>query len=150
MNPITVELLLKPAPELEALIRTMFGGTQPAAPVPAPAAAAANTQPVAPAPAEPIQPTPATTNPTAAAPTVSVPQSTATSPPAPVAPAVPTTGRTYTLAELGKAGADLMDAGKGADAVALMAKFGVTSISDLAPNQYGAMATELRNLGASI
>lgn len=122
MNNFTIEVALKPTPELEALLRAVVGGAQPVTAAPAaPPAVPADTPVAATTPAAP-----------------------------PAAPAVPTTERAYTLEELGRAGAELMDKGKGAEAVALMGKFGVTSISDLKPDQYGAMATELRGLGAKI
>ena len=142
MNPITVEVLLKPAPELENLIRAMLGvvpaGTQVlTAASPAPAA-----QPVT-EPATPVQPVPVAAVPVApsgpAAPAQPVP-----------AAAVPTTERTYTLEELGRAGAQLLDAGKGAEATALLAQFSIQAITDLKPEQYGTFATELRKLGAKI
>lgn len=131
MNPITVEVLLKPAPELENLIRSMFSGAPPAVPA----------VPAAPVPVAPVVAAPVQSAFVAAVPVAP--------PPAPAA-AVPTTERAYTLEELSRAGAELLDKGKGAEAVALMGHFGVQSITDMKPEQYGALATALRGLGAKI
>lgn len=87
----------------------------------------AGNAPVAPAPAS--APAPA---PTPAAPPVT-PMPTAAAP----APAVPVTAPTYTLDQIAKAGANLVDAGKMEQLLALLTK-------------YGAFATELRALGAQI
>lgn len=102
------------------------------APTPAPVAA--------PAPA----PTPAPV-PTPAAPPVT-PVPTAAAP----APAVPVTAPTYTLDQIAKAGANLVDAGKMEQLLALLTKYGVQAVTQLTPDQYGAFATELRALGAQI
>lgn len=131
MNPITVEVLLKPAPELENLFHAIFGMVPEGTKVITSAAPAAAPQPaVAPQAETPQPPTP---------------------PIAPAAPpAVPTTERVYTLDELSRAGAALLDTGKGAEALALMGQFGIQAITDLKVEQYGAFATELRKLGAKI
>ena len=76
-----------------------------------------------------------------------------TVPVAPVTPvptAVPTAMPQYTLDDLAKAGTALVDAGKMNELLALLTKFGVDALTNLNPSQYGAMATELRNLGAQI
>lgn len=98
------------------------------APTPAPVAAPASAP--APAPAAP----PVTPMPTAAAPTS----------------AVPVTAPTYTLDQIAKAGANLVDAGKMEQLLALLTKYGVQAVTQLTPDQYGAFATELRALGAQI
>ena len=105
-------------------------GTPPvAAPVP-PAAPLATTMPPAPAAAPAAPPAPA---------------------PAPAAPAVPvTTAPTYTLDQIAKAGASLVDAGKMEPLLALLSRYGVQAVTQLAPEHYGAFATELRALGAQI
>ena len=87
---------------------------------------------------------------------ISVPQDT----PAPVAPVatpvthapVPpvTTAPTYTLDQIAKAGASLVDAGKMEQLLALLAKYGVQAVTQLQPDQYGVFATELRTLGAQL
>lgn len=92
---------------------------------------------------------------------ISVPQGT----PTPVAPAAPaqtvaptnpaptvpvTTAPTYTLDQIAKAGASLVDAGKMEQLLALLAKYGVQAVTQLQPDQYGVFATELRTLGAQL
>lgn len=129
-----------PAPAVPPMV------TAPAAPAPAPAAPAAPVNPT-PAPA-PVNPAPAPA-PVAAAP-VAGPQVT---PPgnapatAPVAAAP-----TYTVEQIGKAGADLVsqDAAKMPGLLALLQKYGVQAITQLKPEQLGAFATELRELGAKL
>ena len=71
--------------------------------------------------------------------------------PAPAAPVVPVGGApTYTLDQIAKAGASLVDAGKMEPLLALLGRYGVQAVTQLAPEQYGAFATELRALGAQI
>ena len=112
----------------------MPAGNAPVAPAPvqtapAPAPVAAPASAPAPAPAPPVTPMP-----TAAAPTS----------------AVPVTAPTYTLDQIAKAGANLVDAGKMEQLIALLTKYGVQAVTQLTPDQYGAFATELRALGAQI
>ncbi len=75
----------------------------------------------------------------------------------PVAPAantapanVPTAAPQYTLDMIATAGSALIDAGKMDQLMQLLTKFGVASLTELAPDNYGAVATELRALGAVI
>lgn len=89
--------------------------------------------------------TPAGNAPVAPAPPVT-PMPTAAAP----APAVPVTAPTYTLDQIAKAGANLVDAGKMEQLLALLTKYGVQAVTQLTPDQYGAFATELRALGAQI
>lgn len=71
--------------------------------------------------------------------------------PAPAAPAVPVASApTYTLDQIAKAGASLVDAGKMEPLLALLSRYGVQAVTQLAPEHYGAFATELRALGAQI
>lgn len=70
--------------------------------------------------------------------------------PAAPAPAVPVTAPTYTLDQIAKAGAALVDAGKMDQLLALLGKYGVAAVTQLTPEQYGNFATELRALGAQI
>lgn len=117
----------------------MPAGNAPAAPVPVQTASVPTPAPVAaPAPAPAPAPTPAappvTPMPAAAAP----------------APAVPVTAPTYTLDQIAKAGANLVDAGKMEQLLALLTKYSVQAVTQLTPDQYGAFATELRALGAQI
>ena len=119
------------------------------APVVAPAA------PVGPAPVNPTpgpaptmaapspSPTPVTNAPTAG-PTSAAPGNTP-------APAVPVTGApAYTLDQISRAGASLVDAGKMQQLLELLGRYGVQAVTQLKPEQYGAFATELRALGAQI
>ena len=75
-------------------------------------------------------------------------------PPPPPPPAGPpgalTTAPTYTLDQIAKAGASLVDAGKMEPLLALLSRYGVQAVTQLAPEHYGAFATELRALGAQI
>ena len=87
------------------------------------------TQPTA--PTAPVNPTPA---PTASA----------------QAPTVPTSAPQYTLEMIANAGSSLIDAGKMDQLMGLLGKFGVASLTELAPENYGAIAGELRALGATI
>lgn len=98
---------------------------------PAPVAPVA--APVTHAPVPPVTVPPATVVPTNPAPTVPV-----------------TTAPTYTLDQIAKAGASLVDAGKMEQLLALLAKYGVQAVTQLQPDQYGVFATELRTLGAQL
>lgn len=66
------------------------------------------------------------------------------------APAVPTSAPQYTLDMIATAGSALIDAGKMDQLMGLLGKFGVASLTELAPESYGAVANELRVLGAAI
>lgn len=128
----------------------------PVAPVSAPVSA-----PVTPAPVPPVTTPPATVVPTqpTPAPVATPAPAPAPAPAAPAqtvaptnpAPAVPvTTAPTYTLDQIAKAGASLVDAGKMEQLLALLAKYGVQAVTQLQPDQYGVFATELRTLGAQL
>lgn len=105
----------------------------PTAPAPAPA----------PAPAAPVaapSPAPAPT----AGQTSAAPGNTP-------APTVPVAGApAYTLDQISRAGASLVDAGKMQQLLELLGRYGVQAVTQLQPEQYGAFATELRALGAQI
>ena len=116
-------------------------------------------------PAAPVNPTPAPTVPTRApgAPLSATPAQTAAQiapavpvvQPAPVAntapaPTAPTSAPQYTLDMIATAGSALIDAGKMDQLMQLLGKFGVASLTELAPESYGAVANELRALGAAI
>ena len=73
-----------------------------------------------------------------------------TAPAQPAAPAVPTAAPQYTLEMIATAGSALIDAGKLDQLMALLGKYGVDSLTSLAPENYGAIAQELRALGARI
>ena len=127
------------------------GNAQPATP----------TAPVNPTPAQVAQPTaapaimPLTAEQTATpiAPTVPVaapaPAVTPVANAAPT-PAIPTSAPQYTLDMIATAGSALIDAGKMDQLMGLLGKFGVASLTELAPESYGAVANELRALGAAI
>lgn len=115
--------------------------------------AAAPVAPVAaPAPAAPVNPTPAPVAPVAApaAPTAPVPTEQPATPVAQAPAAVPVTAPTYTLDQIARAGASLVDAGKMEQLLALLARYGVAAVTQLQPEQFGVFATELRALGAQI
>lgn len=94
----------------------------------APAAASTQPQPVVPqqAPAAPVQPN----TPVAGVPLAQPPK--------------------YTVDQIMAAGAQLMDAGKVNDLMNLLHSFGVQAVMDLKPEQLGAFATALRDMGAKI
>lgn len=137
----------------EPLPVSAYPATPAAAPV-APVAAPVSPAPVNPTPgpapttAAPVaapspSPTPVTNAPTAG-PTSAAPGNTP-------APAVPVTGApTYTLDQISRAGASLVDAGKMQQLLELLGRYGVQAVTQLQPEQYGAFATELRALGAQI
>lgn len=111
--------------------------------------AAAPVAPVtAPAPAAPVNPTPAPVAPVA--PTAPVPTEQPAAPVAQAPAAVPVTAPTYTLDQIARAGASLVDAGKMEQLLALLARYGVAAVTQLQPDQFGVFATELRALGAQI
>lgn len=141
---------LKPIAEADALAAS--------APVAQPATP---TVPVNPTPAQAAQPTaapaimPLTAEQTATpiVPTVSVATPAPAVTPATnvaLAPAVPTSAPQYTLDMIATAGSALIDAGKMDQLMGLLGKFGVVSLTELAPESYGAVANELRALGAAI
>lgn len=103
-----------------------------------------------PATVVPIQPTPAPVETPTPAPAPAAPAQTVapTNNPAPAVPV--TTAPTYTLDQIAKAGASLVDAGKMEQLLALLAKYGVQAVTQLQPDQYGVFATELRTLGAQL
>ena len=113
---------------------------------------------VQPVPVQETSQTSVPTAPAASAPAASVapvptaPATPAAVPTAPVtpAPAVPTSTHTYTPDELAKAAMPLMDAGKQQELIGLVHQFGASSLPELRPEQYGAIATALRGMGAQI
>lgn len=104
----------------------------------APAAASTQPQPVVPqqAPAAPVAPMPA--------------PATTAQPNAPVAGVPLAQPPKYTVDQIMAAGAQLMDAGKVNDLMNLLHSFGVQAVMDLKPEQLGAFATALRDMGAKI
>lgn len=126
------------APELAAAINNLAAAMSSAKPLPITPASASS----------PVVAAPMLT------PTVPVP------PPAPVTPAgqmdYPTSSvplaapPQYTVDQIMAAGATLMDAGKVNDLMNLLHSFGVQAVMDLKPEQLGAFATAMRDLGAKI
>ena len=104
------------------------------------------------APAQPTPRAPVTPGPVPTTPSVALAPPAAPAPTAPTVPAptVPVTVPTYTLDQIAKAGAALVDAGKMEQLLALLGKYGVAAVTQLTPEQYGNFATELRALGAQI
>ena len=97
----------------------------------------------------------ATTTPAQSIPAVSVTVPTPMPTTNPVTPApaavVPTApAHTYTLSELGVAGADLAQNGKRDQLIALLQSFGVQALTQLSPERYPEFAQGLRALGAKI
>lgn len=136
---ITIE-----APELAGAINNLaaaIGGSKislPPTQQPAAAQPVAE-QPAAPAPA-PVQPAP-----------MPAPGPAAHAMPSYPAPNVPLAQPPkYTIDQIMAAGATLMDAGKVNDLMNLLHSFGVQAVMDLKPEQLGAFATGLRELGAKI
>lgn len=140
---ITIE-----APELVGALNNLAAAIGGAKLTPQQDAVAAPQQPVmnpqtaapAPAPATPAQPNPlpspgpvAQTTPNYPAPNVPLAQ-----PPQ------------YTIDQIMAAGATLMDAGKVNELRNLLMSFGANAVMDLKPEQLGAFATGLRELGAKI
>lgn len=132
----------KPEPEASPLQDAL----QQAAPVPqvAPVPPVPPVVPVPPVP--PVVPVPPVPQP--------VPQ-VYTVPQAPVVPehlqsVVPTTEPTYSIDELARAASMIADTSDFQVIKNVLDQFGVTAISSLVPEQYGAFATALRGLGAQI
>lgn len=98
----------------------------------------------------PVQPAPVQTVPVQQAPIQQQPVQQAPAQQQPTT--VPTQAPTYSLDQLAKAGATLMNMGeaKRSELMNLLAMFGVQALTELAPDQYGAFATKLRELGAQI
>lgn len=121
-----------------------------AAPAPAATAPSATPAPTSPAAFNPAPAPVAAPSPTAAPPIAPAPVAVPPAAPAPTPAAVPTGAPTYTLDALARAGAMLAQSGKMEAALALLARYGVQTVNQLKPEQYGAFATELRALGAQI
>lgn len=120
---------------------------QPVAPIPAPVAQAPVVQqPVAPAPAPVANPIPAVQQSVTAAPVTSVSQ---TAPP--VTTGSPVTEqpqpRQYTMQDIAKVGAALLDKGMMPQLSAILNEMGVMAIPQLRPEQYPVVAEKLIALG---
>lgn len=106
--------------------------------------------PINPTPAQVAQPTATPDTMPAIAETAVTPDTMPTVAETTAAPAVPTSAPQYTLDMIATAGSALIDAGKMDQLMGLLGKFGVESLTELAPESYGAVANELRALGAAI
>lgn len=120
---------------------------QPVAPIPAPVAQAPVVQqPVAPAPAPVANPIPAVQQSVTAAPVTSVSQTVP-----PVTMGSPVTEqpqpRQYTMQDIAKVGAALLDKGMMPQLSAILNEMGVMAIPQLRPEQYPAVAEKLIALG---
>ena len=145
---LEIKVQLSATDDLIAAVRNLAAALngenlKPAAKAGASAAPAPIAQPAT--PMAPVNPTPAqVTQPTATPATMpAIAETTA-------APAVPTSAPQYTLDMIATAGSALIDAGKMDQLMGLLGKFGVASLTELAPESYGAVANELRALGAAI
>lgn len=105
-------------------------------------------EPVAPTqPATPVEPTAPTQPVTPVVPTQPV---TPVEPVAPTTPAVPVSEKTYTLEDIQRASAALVQGGKIAQLQALLQQFNAISLAHLSQDNFGAFALKLRELGADI
>lgn len=71
-------------------------------------------------------------------------------PVAPITPAVPVSEKTYTLEDIQRASAALVQGGKIAQLQALLQQFNAISLAHLSQDNFGAFALKLRELGADI
>lgn len=127
----------------------------PVAAVPAAPVAVAPTAPVVEPTTEPVAAPAAVPAPTAvptapAAPTEPVNVAPTPVTPAPVTPVAPTAAATYTTDDLARAAVGLVDAGRQAELMSVMSKYGVVALPDLPADQYAAFAADLRALGVAI
>lgn len=95
-------------------------------------------------PITPVEPTAPTQPVTPVAPTQPV------TPVAPTTPAVPVSEKTYTLEDIQRASAALVQGGKIAQLQALLQQFNAISLAHLSQDNFGAFALKLRELGADI
>lgn len=90
------------------------------------------------------------------APVAAVPPPAPTPTAAPAVTAAPTvplsTAPTYSMAQIAKAGADLISQNPGLlpQVNALLSQYGVQAVTEVKPEDYGAFATALRGMGAKI
>lgn len=162
-NPTTA--LPTGAPAAPAMPAQPMGNPAQAALTTGPAAAPSNPQgpiPAAPsaAPAPTGAPAAPQAGPTSAYPSNSIPTAAPLPGPAPQpatpagfpagAPLPTSPGPQYTVDQIMQAGATLMDAGKAGELMNLLASFNVPAVTALKPEQLGAFATALRQLGAQI
>lgn len=101
-------------------------------------------------PVEPTAPTQPVTPVTPVAPVTPTQTVTPVEPVAPTTPAVPVSEKTYTLEDIQRASAALVQGGKIAQLQALLQQFNAISLAHLSQDNFGAFALKLRELGADI
>lgn len=101
-------------------------------------------------PVEPTAPTQTVTPVEPTAPTQKVTPVAPTQPATPTTPAVPVSEKTYTLEDIQRASAALVQGGKIAQLQALLQQFNAISLAHLSQDNFGAFALKLRELGADI
>lgn len=101
-------------------------------------------------PVEPTAPTQTVTPVEPTAPTQTVTPVAPTQPATPTTPAVPVSEKTYTLEDIQRASAALVQGGKIAQLQALLQQFNAISLAHLSQDNFGAFALKLRELGADI
>lgn len=98
----------------------------------------------------PITPVEPTQTATTVAPVTPVEPTAPTQPVTPTTPAVPVSEKTYTLEDIQRASAALVQGGKIAQLQALLQQFNAISLAHLSQDNFGAFALKLRELGADI
>lgn len=98
----------------------------------------------------PITPVEPTQTVTPVAPVTPVEPTAPTQPVTPTTPAVPVSEKTYTLEDIQRASAALVQGGKIAQLQALLQQFNAISLAHLSQDNFGAFALKLRELGADI
>ena len=98
----------------------------------------------------PITPVEPTQTATTVAPVTPVEPTAPTQPVIPTTPAVPVSEKTYTLEDIQRASAALVQGGKIAQLQALLQQFNAISLAHLSQDNFGAFALKLRELGADI
>ena len=101
-------------------------------------------------PVEPVAPTQPATPVTPVTPVEPTAPTQPVTPVAPTTPAVPVSEKTYTLEDIQRASAALVQGGKIAQLQALLQQFNTISLAHLSQDNFGAFALKLRELGADI
>ena len=100
--------------------------------------------------AAPVQTAPARQYEAPVQPEYAAPAQTQAAPTRPPVQQVPVTAPSYTPDDLARAAMTLMDSGRQQELISLLQSFGVSSLPELKPEQYGPFATALRGMGAQI
>lgn len=101
-------------------------------------------------PITPVEPTAPTQTVTPVEPVAPTQTATPVTPVAATTPAVPVSEKTYTLEDIQRASAALVQGGKIAQLQALLQQFNAISLAHLSQDNFGAFALKLRELGADI